>query len=93
MRDSKSQKKAKSGAICVSGLYFQKGAIQKHGVNGVHNEDLISIVLDRLQCFQTGKYACEYNELAAKCLENALAFLRERTNERENRGVEGTHAV
>jgi len=71
-------------------IYFQKGPIKEHGVNGCHNEDLIAIVLDRLHHFQTSEYACENNATAINDLEDALKWLRFRTQEREARGIEGT---
>ncbi len=70
---------------------FQNGPIKEAGVNGVMNEDLIAIVIDRMRGFQSGDYACRDNALALTKLEEALMWLRNRTNERESRGVEGTH--
>ncbi len=71
---------------------FQNGPIKEAGVNGVMNEDLIAIVIDRMRGFQSGDYKCRDNALALTKLEEALMWLRNRTNEREARGVEGTHA-
>lgn len=70
---------------------FQNGPIKESGVNGVMNEDLIAIVIDRMRGFQSGDYACRDNALALTKLEEALMWLRHRTNEREARGVEGTN--
>ena len=70
---------------------FQNGPIKEAGVNGVMNEDLIAIVIDRMRGFQSGDYACRDNALALTKLEEALMWLRNRTSEREERGVEGTH--
>jgi hypothetical protein len=72
---------------------FQDGPIKEHGVNGIHNEDLIAIVIDRLQGFQSGDYACRDNAIALTKLEESLMWLRNRTNAREARGVEGTHKI
>ncbi len=69
---------------------FQNGPIKENGVNGCHQEDLIAIVLDRLQSFQDGDYACRENEKAIEKLEEALMWLRKRTQDRIDRGVEGT---
>ena len=74
-------------------VLFQKGPIKEAGVNGCHNEDLIAMVLDRLQSFQSSEYHCRENALAITKLEEALFWLRARTDGREARGVEGTHAV
>jgi len=72
---------------------FQNGPINEAGVNGVHNEDLIAIVIDRMQGFQSGEYKCRENALALTKLEEALLWLRKRTQDRIDRGVEGTHVV
>ena len=55
------------------------------------NEDLIAIVIDRMRGFQSGDYACRDNAIALTKLEEALMWLRNRTNGREARGVEGTN--
>ena len=70
---------------------FQKGAIQEHGVNGVMNEDLIAMVICRLEHFNQSKFNCEENLMAIENLSSALSWLRKRTTDREQRGVEGTH--
>lgn len=69
---------------------FQKGPIKENGVNGCHNEDLIAIVIDRLQCLNQGDFACRENSIAITKLEEALMWLRKRTDDRVKRGVEGT---
>ena len=79
---------------CVlSFIEFQKGPIKEVGINGVMNEDLIAIVIDRMRGFQSGDFACRDNALALTKLEEALMWLRNRTNEREIRGVEGTSVI
>lgn len=70
---------------------FQNGTVKENGVNGCHNEDLIAIVMDRLEGFQAGDYACKENQMALDKLTEALLWLRKRTMDRESRGVEGTH--
>ena len=72
---------------------FQNGPIKEAGINGVMNEDLIAIVIDRMQGFQSGQYACRENAVALTKLEEALMWLRKRTQDREDRGVEGTSVV
>ena len=68
---------------------FQKGAVKENGVNGCHNEDLIVIVIDRLQGFQKGDFSCDENAIAIKKLLEALFWLNKRTSDRVKRGVEG----
>ena len=74
-------------------VHFQKGPIKETGVNGVCNEDLINMVIDRLEHFQKSPFRCRENALAITKLEEALLWLRKRTMQREARGVEGTHKV
>lgn len=69
---------------------FQNGPTQEKGVNGVQNEDLLMMVIDRLIGFQTGEYACEENETALRLIIQATTFLQLRTAKRKARGVEGT---
>ena len=71
-------------------IKFQKGPVKEHGVNGCFHEDLIAIVIDRLQSFQNGDFACRENSNAIIKLEEALHWLNHRTNDRQKRGVEGT---
>jgi hypothetical protein len=72
-------------------VHFQEGPIKECGINGVCNEDLIAMVVCRLEHFQKSEFACRENALAITKLEEALLWLRKRTMGRENRGVEGTH--
>lgn len=68
---------------------FQNGPVKEHGVNGCHQEDLLLIVVDRLQCFQNGPFACADNAEALSHVEAALECLERRTKDRQVRGVEG----
>ncbi|MDR2833531.1 MAG: hypothetical protein LBV67_07450 [Streptococcaceae bacterium] len=77
----------------LSTLYFQNGPIKEIGVNGIHHEDLIDIIIDRLEHFQRSPYSCRENALAITKLEEAQMWLNKRTNARLARGVEGTHKV
>lgn len=79
------------GDEVLATVHFQEGPILEAGVNGVMNEDLISMVISRLEHFQESKFACYENDLAIVKLEEALLWLRKRTMGRETRGVEGTH--
>jgi len=82
-----------SGGITapVATVSFQTGPIKEAGVNGCSNEDLLAIVLDRLQCLQAGRFPCKQNEDAIRHVKCALVNLHDRTREREKRGVEGQH--
>jgi hypothetical protein len=72
---------------------FQKGPISENGVNGVTQEALIAICIDRLRSFQNGPYSCRENSLALTKLEEAQHWLHSRTLKRVARGVEGTHKL
>ncbi len=74
-------------------IVFQNGAINDHGVNGVTQEALIEICIDRLKSFQAGPFSCRENAVALTHLETAQMWLQKRTLDRMRRGVEGTHKV
>jgi len=72
-------------------ISFQNGPIPENGVNGVTQEDLLSIVIHRLRGFAAGPFATRENACALRKTEEALHWLEARTYDREQRGVEGTH--
>ncbi len=74
-------------------ICFQNGPIAEAGINGLTHEALLAIVIDRLQAFQRGPFACRENALALTKLEEAQHWLHDRTRARMTRGVEGTHTV
>jgi len=69
---------------------FQNGPIAEVGVNGITNEALLAIVIDRLRSFQDGPFACDENGHALGAVQTALHWLKVRTRNRMKRGVEGT---
>lgn len=72
-------------------VHFQNGPIKEAGVNGVTQEALLAIVIDRLRCFQGGPFACKENGEALAYCHAALHQLQKRTLARIARGVEGTN--
>ena len=72
-------------------ISFQNGPIKENDVNGVTNESLMAIVIDRLRGFQSGEFACRENAVALTKLEESLMWLKKRTQDRIVRGVEGTN--
>jgi|ERR1043166_8774371 hypothetical protein len=70
---------------------FQKGPLKEAGANGISNEVLLAILIDRMQGFQSGPFASRENALALTKLEEAMMWLQKRTRDRLARGVEGTH--
>jgi hypothetical protein len=72
---------------------FQVGPIKENGINGVNNEDLLLMIVCRLESFQHSDYACKENAEALEHLYAAVDALRARTNRRVNAGIEGTSAL
>ena len=68
----------------VGEVNFQEGPIQEAGINGVMNEDLIAMVICRLEHFNQTDFRCRENSMAITKLEEALLWLRKRTVGREN---------
>lgn len=69
---------------------FQVGCPAEQ-VNGATNEDLLSIVVDRLEQFQRGPFSCAENQAAIGHIRLGIEILERRTRERRARGVEGRH--
>ena len=84
---------ASAGVEPMLAVSFQNGPIAEHGVNGVTQEILLAIVIDRLRSFQSGPFSSRENALALTKCEEALHWLQQRTLERMRRGVEGKSLV
>lgn len=83
-----------TGPTCEDGtisqtVSFQRGPVKEVGVNGITNEALIAIVIDRLEGAQEGPFKSRYNALAITALQEAENWLSRRTLDRMSRGVEG----
>lgn len=76
---------------CMAKILFQNGPIKEFGVNGITQEAMLAIVIDRLRSFQAGQFACDANAVALGQCQSALYNLQARTRERIARGVEGTN--
>lgn len=70
-------------------LLFQRGPVKEAARNGVSDEAVLAVLIDRLQGFQQGEFANDFNQAALDHLQHALAYLKERTLDRMRRGVEG----
>ena len=81
------------GTQPATDIHFQNGPIAEVGVNGLTHEALLAILIDRMRAFQNGAYACRENALALTKMEEAQMWLLQRTQNRMDRGVEGTHTV
>lgn len=96
----------KPGITVHTIIGFQSGPIgSPEDFNGLTNEALIAVVIDRLRGFQYGRkedgtfdeskrgvYACRENACALTHFEEGMAWLQKRTRDRMARGVEGTMA-
>ncbi len=77
----------------LSEIHFQEGPIKEVGINGVNNEDLLLMVITRLEAFQNSDYRCEENQQALDSLYDAVDCLRNRTNRRISEHKEGTSEI
>lgn len=73
----------------IQRLKFQDGFQGTEGVNGVHNEELLVVLIDRLDGLNK-VLPCEANETVLKNLKESLTLLQQRSKDREDRGVLGT---
>lgn len=81
------------GVIKRTLIEFQNGARKEVGsTTGVIDSDLLEIVRDRLQGFQSGAFASEYNEKALFHIEEALYWMNRRVEDRIARNVLGTNS-
>ena len=85
--------KADDPETLVGVVHCQEGPIKEYGINGVANEDLLLMVLTRLESFQDSPYKCEENERAIEHIKDAVRTLRERTNKRVAENKEGTSQI
>lgn len=87
------------GVSCGKGfcISWQNGPLgrgeERREPNGAFVETIIDAAKKRLEFYQSGKFACDMNARAIENLELALAHLNCRTMDREERDVEGTHAL
>lgn len=76
--------------VKLTRLEFQSKPIAgPEDFDGITNEALLAVMIDRLQGFQAGEFKCRENAIALTNLEEALMWLQKRTRERLARGVEG----
>lgn len=70
-----------------------EGSAELRTVNdGTTNEEVLAVLIDRLQ-YLNGKFPCRENALAITKLEESLMWLNKRTASRQARGVEGKHVA
>jgi hypothetical protein len=59
--------------------------------NGAFVEDVLQAVIDRISFYQASEFSCQENYDALRHLQIAAERLDDRTKNREERKVEGTH--
>jgi hypothetical protein len=70
-------------------LQFQNGSLSEVGGNGITDQALLAIILDRKRSFNDGPFRCRENSMVITKLEEALMWEEKRGNDRARRGVEG----
>lgn len=85
------------GTTTAPGVWinWQNGPLRVDGQlrerNGAFVEDVIDAAIGRIEFYQSTKFHCLANAVALGHLRAAAEALAERTRDREDRGVEGTH--
>jgi hypothetical protein len=64
---------------------------ERRDPNGAFVEDVIAAAIGRIEFYQGSEFHCLHNAVALGHLYAAAEALAERTRDREQRGVEGTH--
>lgn len=75
--------------VSTTRLRFQNGPVNEVGANGISDEALLAILIDRAKGFCSGPFASREGSLALTHLQEAEHWLRARTQDRTDRGVEG----
>lgn len=70
---------------------WQDGPLTENPRNGAFVEEVIEAAIVRIEYYQDSKFHCLENAVALGHLYAALEALHERTRERTDRGVEGSH--
>ena len=73
----------------VAAITWQDGPIKKYGINGVQTEDILNLLIERMEAFQDGRFACKENARVLDHLHGANGWLKTRTALRVSQGVEG----
>lgn len=79
----------KDGSVLLH-IHHQEGARHsEYAKDGILDVDLLEVVRHRLQCFQAGEFASEYNAQALFHVEEALKWQNKRIEDRIARQVLG----
>jgi len=78
--------------LLLAAIEFQKGPVASNGVNGITNESLLAILINRTK-FLDSQFPCDENKRAIEHMERALVSFEVRTARRIARGVDGKNVV
>lgn len=81
--------RADNGMVACCDIQFQNGGLKEVGPNGITDQALLAVVLDRLRSFNDGPYRCRENSVMITKIEEALMWGEKRGNDRARRNVEG----
>lgn len=81
--------KPDQGMKAHADLIFQNGGLKEVGPNGITDQALLAIVLDRIRGFNDGPYRCRENSIIITKLEEVMMWMEKRSNDRARRNVEG----
>ncbi len=74
----------------VASIQFQKGPrLNPESTPGMTEAAVLAVLVDRLQGFQSGPYACRENAIQLTKLEETMHWTKHRADERARRGVLG----
>ena len=70
-------------------IQFQHGPIGENGINGIQNEELTELLIERMKQLDL-RMPCDENREAIRAFEQAADWLAIRKSKRTQQGVEGT---
>jgi hypothetical protein len=73
-------------------IKFQYGAVPDVGRNGWQNDEMLEVLISRMN-WLNAQFPCRENSITITHLEEALMWQQKRTADRMNRGVEGRHVL
>ena len=74
-------------------IQFQHGPVGENGFNGVQNEQVIELLIKRINALEDWRFPCDENLDAQGHLSLALEALNLRTTRRQAQGVEGQNVA
>lgn len=72
-------------------IQFQNGLVENNIWNGVRVEDVIDILIQKLEHDNQGIYKCEHNDIAISSLKGAKYAIEQRQEARKRKGILNTY--